>query len=314
MIDLKNKKILLTGGAGFLGAYVFKTLIKRGVKKENIFIPRSNEYDLRKRGVCDKLVSNKDVIIHLAALVGGISFNQKNPASIFYDNASMALNLIDSAHKNGVEKFVGIGSVCSYPKFAKIPFIETDLWSGYPEETSASYGLAKKMMLVQSQAYYKQYGFNAVHLLMINLYGPGDNFNPQSSHVIPALIKKIGEAKNNKLSFVEMWGSGRATREFLYAEDAAEGIVLAAEKYNKPDPVNIGCNTEISIKKLVNLICKIIKYKGEVRWDTSKPDGQPRRMLNADLAKKAFGFTSKISLNDGLKKTIDWYVKFKLLV
>ena len=314
MIDLKNKKILLTGGAGFLGAYVFKTLIKRGVKKENIFIPRSNEYDLRKRGVCDKLVSNKDVIIHLAALVGGISFNQKNPASIFYDNASMALNLIDSAHKNGVEKFVGIGSVCSYPKFAKIPFIETDLWSGYPEETNAPYGLAKKMMLVQSQAYYKQYGFNAVHLLMINLYGPGDNFNPQSSHVIPALIKKIGEAKNNKLSFVEMWGSGRATREFLYAEDAAEGIVLAAEKYNKPDPVNIGCNTEISIKKLVNLICKIIKYKGEVRWDTSKPDGQPRRMLNADLAKKAFGFTSKISLNDGLKKTIDWYVKFKLLV
>ena len=308
MINLKNKKILLTGGNGFLGSYVFRKLIKRGVKKENIFIPRSKDYDLRKRSVCDKLVGGKDIVIHLAALVGGISFNQKNPASAFYDNASMALNLIDAAYKGGIEKFVGIGSVCSYPKFAKIPFVETDLWSGYPEETNAPYGLAKKMMLVQSQAYYKQYGFNAVHLLMINLYGPGDNFDPQSSHVVPALIKKIISAKENKLPLIEVWGSGMATREFLYVDDAARGIVSATEKYDKPDPINIGCNMETSIKDLVKTICKIIKYNGEIRWDKSKPDGQPRRMLNADLAKKEFGFVSKTSLNNGLKKTIDWYL------
>ncbi len=314
MINLKNKKILLTGGGGFLGNYVFEALIKRRVKKENIFIPRSQEYDLRKRSVCNQVVRNKDIIIHLAALVGGIGFNQKNPASVFYDNASMALNLIDAAYKSGIEKFVGIGSVCSYPKFSKIPFVETDLWLGYPEETNAPYGLAKKMMLVQSQAYHKQYGFNAIHLLMINLYGPGDNFDPQSSHVVPALIKKIVNAKKNKLPFIEIWGSGKATREFLYVEDAAKGIILATEKYDKSDPVNIGCNAETSIKDLVGLICKIIKYKGEVRWDKTKPDGQPRRMLNADLAKKEFGFISKTQLNKGLKKTINWYIKSKSLV
>jgi GDP-L-fucose synthase len=307
MFSLKNKKILLTGGNGFLGGYVVRKLVKRGVNKNNILIPRSQKHDLRKRSVCDQLVKDIDIVIHLAAKVGGIQFNREHSAEVFYDNAAMALNLLDAAYQAGVEKFVGIGSVCSYPKFTPQPFREKNLWNGYPEESNAPYGLAKKMMLVQSQAYNAQYGFNAVHLLLVNLYGPGDNFNPESSHVIAALIKKVYEAKKQNKKYLEAWGTGKATREFLYAEDAAEGIVLAAEKYNKPEPVNIGSGMEVSIKKLIQMICHLMNYKNEILWDTSKPDGQPRRILDTSKAKKEFGFTAKTELVSGLKKTIKWY-------
>lgn len=290
-----------------MGGYVVRKLVKRGVNKNNILIPRSQKHDLRKRSVCDQLVKDIDIVIHLAAKVGGIQFNREHSAEVFYDNAAMALNLLDAAYQAGVEKFVGIGSVCSYPKFTPQPFREKNLWNGYPEESNAPYGLAKKMMLVQSQAYNAQYGFNAVHLLLVNLYGPGDNFNPESSHVIAALIKKVYEAKKQNKKYLEAWGTGKATREFLYAEDAAEGIVLAAEKYNKPEPVNIGSGMEVSIKKLIQMICHLMNYKNEILWDTSKPDGQPRRILDTSKAKKEFGFTAKTELVSGLKKTIKWY-------
>src|SRR3990167_4647363 len=304
---LKNKKIVLTGGAGFLGSRVLRELTKAGVPKKNIIIPRSRELDLRVRENCEKAVKGADVVIHLAALVGGIGFNQKNPGRLFYDNLIMGVELMEAARKAGVEKFVSVGSICSYPKFTPVPFREENFWAGYPEETNAPYGLAKKMLTVQAAAYCQQYGFNAISLLQVNLYGPRDNFNPQSSHVIPALIRKIYEAKKSGSDYVEVWGTGRPTREFLYVEDAAEGIILAAEKYNKPEPVNLGSGFEISIKDLASKIAGLLDFKGEIRWDASKPDGQPRRLLDVSKAEKEFGFIAKTTFDEGLKKTIDWY-------
>ncbi len=304
---LENKKILVTGGDGFLGKYLVDNLLKRGIKKENIFIPLFKDYDLRKMEDCQKAVKGMNIIIHLAGIVGGIGFNKEHPGQAFYDNATMTLNILEAARLEKIDKFTGIGSVCEYPKFSPIPLKEENLWLGYPEETNASYGLAKKMMLVQSQAYRSEYGLNAIHLLMINLYGPGDNFNPKSSHVIPALIRKIYQAKKEKRDFIDVWGTGKATREFLYVEDAAEGIILATERYDKPEPVNLGSGTEISIKELVELICKLMDFKGRINWNTAMPDGQPQRRLDVSKSEKEFGFKSKIAFEGGLRKTIEWY-------
>lgn len=306
-MNLKNKKILVTGGAGFLGSFVVKKLLKSGVLKKNIFIPRSKDLDLRKWKNCVKVVKGQDVIIHLAALVGGIEYNQKIPGQMFYDNLIMGTQLMEAARQAGVKKFVTISTICAYPKFTPIPFKEKNLWSGYPEETNAPYGLAKKILLVQAQAYRQQYGFNTIYLLPVNLYGPGDNFDPKNSHVIPALIRKIVAAKKAGQKYIEVWGTGKASREFLYAEDCAEGIVLATEKYDKHEPVNLGANREIKIKDLVRLICKLMDFKGEIRWDKTKPDGQPRRMVDASLAKKEFGFQAKTDFEAGLLKVINWY-------
>ena len=308
-MELKDKKFLITGGAGFLGPFIVKKLIERGVPKENIFIPRSKDFDLRKWENCQKVVKDKDVVIHLAAKVGGIGFNQKYPGELFYDNLIMGVQLMEAARQTGVQKFVSIGTICAYPKFTPMPFKEEDLWNGYPEETNAPYGLAKKMMLVQAQAYRQQYGFNAIYLLPVNLYGPGDNFSPESSHVIPALIKKVADAKKENKDFIEVWGTGRATREFLYVEDVAEGIILATEKYDKSDPVNLGSGMEISIKDLAETICRLMNFKGEIRLDTSKPDGQPRRCLDVTRAEKEFGFKAKTDFETGLKRTIEWYLE-----
>ncbi|MBI5401657.1 GDP-L-fucose synthase [Candidatus Wolfebacteria bacterium] len=309
MIDLKKKKILVTGGAGFLGSFVVKKLIEHGVPRENIFIPRSKQYDLRNKDECFFVTEGENIVIHLAAKVGGIGFNREKPGELFYDNLMMSVQMMEAARQEGVEKFVAVGTICAYPKFTPVPFKEEDLWNGYPEETNAPYGLAKKMMLVQAQAYRQQYGFNAIYLLPVNLYGPGDNFNPNSSHVIPALIKKVADAKKEKKDFVSVWGTGKATREFLYVEDAAEGIVLSAERYDGLEPVNLGSGMEISIKDLVKLICKLMDYKGEIRWDSTKPDGQPRRMLDTSRAEKEFGFKAKTDFETGLKRTIEWYLK-----
>jgi len=306
---LTNKKILLTGGNGFLGIFVKNELIKKGVKEKDIFIPDLPDFDLRDKKNCEKAVKNKDIIIHLAAKVGGIGLNQEKPGELFYDNLIMGAELMEQARKVKVEKFVAIGTVCCYPKFTPVPFKEQDLWNGYPEETNAPYGLAKKMLLVQAQAYRKQYGFNAIYLLPVNLYGPNDNFDSKSSHVIPALIKKVADAKKNNKNFIKIWGTGKATREFLYVEDAAQAIILATEKYNKNEPVNLGSGMEISIKNLVKTICQLMNFKGKIRWDKSKPDGQPRRMLNTHKAKKEFGFQAKTNFEKGLKKTIKWYEK-----
>jgi len=305
----QNKKILVTGGAGFLGKHLIDKLIQHGIEKQNIFVPSFENYDLRKMEDCLKVVKGMDIIIHLAGVVGGIGYNLEHPGKLFFDNAAMALNILEATRLERVEKFVGIGSVCAYPKFAPVPFKEENLWDGYPEETNAPYGLAKKFMLVQSQAYRAEYGLNATHLLMLNLYGPGDNFDPKTSHVIPALIKKVADVKKEGKDFIEVWGTGKATRDFLYVEDAAEGIILATEKYNKPEPVNLGSGMEISIKDLVELICKMMDFKGRIRWDTSKPDGQPRRCLDVSKAEKEFGFRAKTPFEEGLKKTIDWYYK-----
>lgn len=303
----ENKKVLVTGGAGFLGKYLVNKLIERGVEKKNIQIPLFGQFDLRKMENCQEVVKGIDIVIHLAAIVGGIGFNREHPGKSFYDNAAMALNIIEAIRQEGVEKFVGIGSICAYPKIVSIPFKEGNLWDGYPEETNAPYGLAKKFMLVQSQAYQAEYGLNAIHLLMQNLYGPGDNIDPKSFHVIAALIRKISEAKKEAKNYIEAWGTGKATREFLYVEDAAEGIILAAERYNKPEPINLGSNLEISIKDLAELICKLMDFKGEIRWDVSKPDGQPRRCLDISKAEKEFGFKAKTNFKEGLIKTIQWY-------
>lgn len=307
----KNKKVLVTGGAGFLGSHLVEQL--KGLSPRQIFIPRSKLYDLRKVESCTKVVKNMDIVIHLAGNVGGIGYNLKYPGSLFYDNLIMGAQLMEEARKVGVKKFVAIGTVCSYPKFAKVPFKEEGLWEGYPEETNAPYGLAKKMLLVQSQAYQKQYGFSSIYLIPVNLYGPNDNFDAQSSHVIPALIKKIYTAKIKNLDLVEIWGTGKATREFLHVEDAARGILLATEKYNKPDPINLGAGFEISIKRLAKLICQIIGFKGKIVFDTSKPDGQPRRSINTQKAKLEFGFQAKIGFGEGLKKTIDWCISNSIL-
>lgn len=307
-MNLKNKKILLTGGAGFLGSFVVKELIKKGVLRKNIFIPRSKDLDLTKWENCAKAVKNKDIVIHLAAKVGGIGFNRENPGSLFYDNLVMGAHLMEAGRQEGIEKFVAVGTICAYPKFTPVPFTENMLWHGYPEETNAPYGLAKKMMLVQAQAYRQQYDFNAIYLLPVNLYGPGDNFDPKSSHVIPALIQKVYEAKKSNAPELIVWGSGKATREFLYVEDAARAIILATQKYDRSEPVNLGSGQEISIKDLTTTICKLMSYNGKIKWDKTKPDGQPRRMLDIQRAKKEFGFKSKTQFNKGLKESINWFL------
>lgn len=305
---LANKRICVTGGAGFLGSFIQESLKKRGVT--DIFIPLRKQYDLIEVSDIRRMLSDAkpDVIIHLAANVGGIGANMEHPAEFFYDNLMMGVQLIHESWKAGVEKFVAIGTICAYPKYTPIPFKEDDLWNGYPEETNAPYGLAKKMLLVQSQAYRKQYGFNSIYLLPVNLYGPRDNFNPKSSHVIPALIHKCYEAKLNHISEVVIWGDGSPTREFIYAGDAAEGIVMATEKYDGPEPVNIGSGMEISIKDLAELIARLIGYEGKLVYDTGKPNGQPRRALDVSRAREYFGFTAKMSFEDGLKQTIDYYI------
>ncbi len=306
-IDLKNKKILVTGGAGFLGSFVVNKLLERGVPRENIFVPRSKDTDLRSFENCKSAVSGKDLVIHLAGNVGGIGLNKEKPGELYYDNLMMGAHIMEAARQAGTKKFVAIGTICSYPKFTSIPFKEDDLWSGYPEETNAPYGLAKKMMLVQGQAYRDQYNFNSVYLMPINLYGPRDNFDPSSSHVIPALIRKVYEAQKAGDDHIEVWGTGKATRGFLYAEDAAEGIVLAAEKYDGVHPVNLGSPIEISIKDLIETISDLMGFKGEIRWDTSKPDGQPRRALDVNRAEKEFRFRASTDFKEGLKRTIEWY-------
>lgn len=305
----KNRRVVVTGGAGFLGKYVVRELQKK--KCLYIFVPRSKEFDLRKETDIWRLLktAKPNLIIHLAASVGGIGANQVNPGKFFYDNLIMGTQLMEQARHFGVEKFVAIGTVCAYPKFTKVPFKEEDLWGGYPEETNAPYGLAKKMMLVQSEAYRQQYHFNSIFLIPANLFGPQDNFSQASSHVIPALIKKCCDAIKNHDDEITVWGTGKATREFLYVEDAARAIVLAAEKYNKSQPVNIGTDHEISIKDLVGQIVKFTGFEGKILWDKSKPDGQPRRRLNVSRANKEFGFHAKTKLTDGLQKTIAWYKK-----
>lgn len=302
-----DKKILLTGGGGFVGQHVYKKLLEKGIKKENIFIPRSKDYDLRKKEICEKVTKNIDIVIHLAGNVGGIGYNLEYPGTLFYDNITMGVNLIEASRINKVKKFVCIGTICAYPKFTPVPFKEEDLWNGYPEETNAPYGIAKKVLLVMLQAYRQQYGFNGIYLLPVNMYGPGDNFDPKVSHVIAALIKKIYDAKKQGKKEIIVWGDGSATREFFYVEDAAEAIILATEKYNKPDPINIGAGFEISIKELVKMLVKLMDFKGKIIWDKSKPNGQPRRMLDTTKAKKEFGFVAKTKFEDGLKKTIEWY-------
>jgi GDP-L-fucose synthase len=299
----------VTGGAGFLGSNVVEQLIAKGADRENIYVPRSRDLDLRQWDNCVKAVKDKDIVIHLAAKVGGIGFNRENPGSLFYDNAIMGIQLIEAARQQNVGKFVAIGTVCAYPKFTPSPFHEDDLWNGYPEETNAPYGLAKKMLLVQSQSYRQQYGFNSIYLLPVNLYGPGDNFNPCSSHVVPALIKKCIDAVDSNDDKIEVWGTGKATREFLYVDDCARGIVMATKKYNKSEPVNLGSGYEISIKDLIQLIVKLTGFKGELVWNSSKPDGQPKRRLDVSRAEKEFGLRAKTTFEEGLKATIDWYIE-----
>lgn len=307
MTDLTAEKIVVTGGSGFLGSFVVEKLRQKGAK--NIFAPRSAEFDLRNASACGKVVQGADIIIHLAASVGGIGFNRAHPARLFYDNAIMGIQLMEAARLAGVKKFVTVGTICAYPKFTPVPFKEENLWNGYPEETNAPYGIAKKALLVQSQAYRQEYGFNAIYLLQVNLYGPRDNFDPEKSHVIPALIKKVHDAQKAGQNFIDVWGTGSPSREFLYVEDAAEGIVSAAEKYDKPEPVNLGAGFEITIKDLIALISKLMDFKGEIRWDPTKPDGQPRRTLDVSKAEKEFGFRAKTPLEQGLIKTIEWYRK-----
>ena len=302
-----TRRFTVTGGAGFLGSYVLAGLKARGAK--DVFVPRSRDYDLVDRGAIRRLYDDArpDVIIHLAARVGGIGANRENPGKFFYENLMMGVQLIDEARLRKLDKFVAIGTICAYPKFATVPFQEDDLWSGYPEETNAPYGLAKKMMLVQSQAYREQYGTNSIFVLPVNLYGPRDNFDPSLSHVIPALIKKFLEAKKNGAAEVVCWGDGSPTREFLHAEDAAEGILLATEKYEKSDPVNIGAGFEISIRDLSHLIAELTGFQGKIVWDTKQPNGQPRRCLSVERAKKEFGFVAKKGFREGLQETIAWY-------
>ena len=309
MSYLKGKRINVTGGAGFLGGYVVEKLHERGC--DDIFIPRSRDYDLVNMDEVKRMYADADpdVVIHLAAVVGGIGANSRNPGKFFYDNLMMGVQLMEQGRLHGLDKFVAIGTICCYPKSTPVPFKEDNLWNGYPEETNAPYGLAKKMLLVQSQAYREQYGFNSIFLLPVNLYGPGDNFDPCCSHVIPALIKKCFDAIKNGDGEIVVWGTGEATREFIYVADAAEGIVRAAEGYNKSEPVNIGAGFEISIKELVKLIVELTGFNGKVIWDGTKPDGQPRRCLDISRAEMEFGFKARCNFEDGLKETIEWYRK-----
>ncbi len=302
-----ENRFVVTGGAGFLGARVVEAIRQRGA--ETIFVPRSASYDLREHeAVLDLLNDSKpDVIIHLAAIVGGIGANRAHPAEFFYDNLMMGTQLLHEAWKAGVKKFVTIGTVCAYPKFTPVPFHEADLWGGYPEETNAPYGLAKKMLLVQGQAYREQYGFDATYLLPTNLYGPGDNFDLETGHVIPMLIRKFTEAKQRGEAQVVAWGTGSPTREFLYVDDAAQGIALAAEHYNKPDPINLGSGFEISIRNLTEMIAEIVGYRGDVVWDRTKPDGQPRRALDTSRAEAEFGFRAQTDFREGLERTVRWF-------
>jgi len=301
------RSFLVSGGAGFLGAQVVRKLHERGAA--HVFVPRSAEFDLREKEAILRALdwAKPDVVIHLAAVVGGIGANRANPGKFFYDNAIMGIQLMEQARLVGVEKFVAVGTVCAYPKHTPVPFREDDLWNGYPEETNAPYGLAKKMLLVQGQAYREQYGFNSIYLLPVNLYGPGDNFDPATSHVIPALIRKILEAKERGDDHIVAWGTGSASREFLYVEDAAEGIVLATERFDGPEPVNLGSGREVTIRELVETIARVCEFRGEIRWDRSKPDGQPRRMLDTSRAKRLFGFEAKTGLEAGLRRTVEWY-------
>jgi GDP-L-fucose synthase len=307
MLDLSEKRILVTGGAGFLGKQVIDRLLKAGANSEKVSVSRSRDLDLRVLENCQKAVAHQDLVIHLAAHVGGIGLNREKPAELFYDNLMMGTQLIHSAYQAGVEKFVCVGTICAYPKFTPVPFHEDDIWNGYPEETNAPYGIAKKALLVQLQSYRQQYGFNGIYLLPVNLYGPEDNFDPGSSHVIPALIRKVHEAQMRGDKQLPVWGDGSPTREFLYSTDAARGIVMAAQNYNGSEPVNLGTNYEISIKNLVQLICDLMGFEGEIVWETDKPNGQPRRCLDTSRAKEAFGFTAQMEFKQGLKNTIDWY-------
>lgn len=311
-IDLSKKRIMVTGGRGFLGRFVIGELLKRKVAAKNIFAPKHQEYDLTNPSKVKKAYQDfkPQIVIHLAGKVGGIEANQQNPGAFFYENLLMGIQLIEQARSFNVEKFVCVGTVCSYPKFTPVPFKEESLWNGYPEETNAPYGIAKKALLVQLQSYRQQYGFNGIYLIPVNLYGPFDHFDSSSSHVIPSLIKKFLEAKKEKRDEVIVWGTGKPTREFLYVEDAARAIILATEKYNQPEPINIGTGQEISITELAKMIARILNFRGRIIFDTQKPDGQPHRQLNVVKARKEFGFTAKTSLAEGLDKTISWYKQF----
>lgn len=305
-----TKRTIITGAHGFLGSHVKERFLVAGYIEDDIFCPRSKDYDLTRLDRVQQMYQDfkAEQVVHIAADIGGIGYSKTHPGSQFYNNMLMNTFVLDEAYKAGVQKFVGIGTVCAYPKFTPVPFKEEDLWLGYPEETNAAYGLSKKMMMEQSGAYRQQYGFNAVHLLLINLYGPRDDFDLQDSHVIPALIRKIDEAKERGSAEIVMWGDGTATREFLFVEDAADAIYLATERYNKPDPVNIGNGVEISIKELVTTVCEIMEFRGNVVWDTSKPNGQPRRRLDVTRAREEFGFEARVDLREGLARTIEWYL------
>ncbi|MHC1709819.1 MAG: GDP-L-fucose synthase family protein [Methanomassiliicoccales archaeon] len=307
MNDLADKQILVTGAHGFLGSFVVDNLVAKGVSRSKIRTPSSRDMDLRVWGNCLKAVEGIDLVLHVAGRGGGISYNQRFPGSLFYDNIIMNTQLMEASRQEGVGKFVAIGTVCSYPKFASIPFREEDIWNGYPEETNASYGLSKKMMIVQSEAYRKEYSFNSVNLLMVNLYGPRDDFDLENSHVIPALIRKFVDAVDSGSNEVNVWGTGKASREFLYVEDAAEAIVLAGMNYDSSDPVNIGNGQEWPIRTIVEVIAKLTGYHGDIVWNSDRPDGQPKRCLDVTKAKDRFGFTARVGLEDGLKRTIDWY-------
>jgi GDP-L-fucose synthase len=307
MTSLRNKKIVVTGGHGFLGSWVVKRLKKES--PQDIFIPRSQEFDLREKAVCEKVVAGQDIIVHIAAHVGGIGLNKEHPGQLFYDNATMGIHLLEAARKAHVKKMLIIGTACSYPKYCAVPFQEKDFWLGYPDEVTGIYGLAKKMLWVQAKAYRDEYGFNAIYIILVNLYGPGDSFDPINGHVIPALIMRMFEAKRRKQKKFTVWGSGQATREFVYIKDAAEGIVSALKKYDGVEPVNIGTGKEISVRDLVSLLKKTIGYGGEIVWDSSKPDGQPRRVVDTSQAKNLFGFEAKTDLASGLKKTVEWYLR-----
>jgi GDP-L-fucose synthase len=306
---LPDKKFVVTGGAGFLGSAVVRHLLKRGVPPERVVVIRRRDFDLMHEEQVKRLYDTHrpDVVIHLAAVVGGIGANRKHPGRFYYENLVMGALLMEHARLAAVEKFVAIGTICAYPKFTPVPFREDDLWTGYPEETNAPYGIAKKNLLVQAQAYRAEYGFNAVYLLPVNLYGPGDNFDPETSHVIPALIRKCLDALDRNQPTVEIWGTGKATREFLYVDDAAEGVVLATERLETSDPVNLGAGFEISIKALAELIARLTGFEGQLVWNTSQPDGQPRRSLETSRAEKLFGFKARTSFEEGLARTIDWY-------